>query len=112
MSALLALAISIGVGIGGQLSLKAGAMLDIDKRGFIPHPYIFLGLSLYALAAVFYIFALRKIPVSVAFPSVSISYVIVAYLASLIWKEPFGWQQIVALIAITSGVVMLFQYSR
>ena len=107
----LALAISIGLGIGGQLGLKAGALRDAQGTGILPHPYVVAGLVLYACSALFYVYALRRIPVSVAFPSVSISYVAVAYVASVVWGEPFGWPQVVALIAIGIGVVMLFQYS-
>ena len=112
MTAFLALAVSIVLGVAGQLGLKAGALQDVIRQGWIPHPYIFLGLGFYVISFLFYIFALRKIPVSVAFPSVSISYVAVAYLASLIWKEPFGWQQIVALLFIGFGIFMLVQYGR
>ena len=33
-----------------RFTLKAAAMLDVDKRHFIPHPYVFLGLSLVGTA--------------------------------------------------------------
>ena len=86
VNAYFALVISIIIGIGGQLSLKAGAMQGIGTKLFLFQPYILVGLSSYFVAALFYIFALRDIPVSVAFPSVSISYVAVAFLAHLIWE--------------------------
>ena len=108
---ILALAISIALGVLGQLGLKAGVLNDVERNSIIPHHYVIWGLIFYAISAGFYIFALRKIPVSVAFPSVSLSYVAVAYLASVIWGEPFGWPQLVALAAIGFGVFMLFQYS-
>ena len=108
----IALGISIGLGVLGQLSLKAGALQDAGKGNWVPHPYIIGGLLLYFVSAAFYIYALRKIPVSVAFPSVSISYVVVAYLASVIWKEAFGWPQLVGLFAIGFGVYFLFQKSQ
>ena len=106
---IMALAISIELGALGQLSLKAGALHDIGKSNWVPHPYIVGGLLLYAVSALFYIYSLRNIPVSVAFPSVSISYLLVAYFAYLIWREPLGWPQIVAFLAIGFGVYMLFQ---
>ena len=107
---ILALAISIALGVMGQLGLKAGVLENIDNSNLIPHPYVIGGLFFYSISAGFYIYALRNIPVSVAFPSISLSYVAVAYLASIIWGEAFGWHQIVALAAIGFGVWMLFQY--
>ena len=109
MSAFLALALSIIFGVAGQIGLKAGALQGIIRQDWLPHHYVIIGVGFYAISFAFYIFALKKIPVSVAFPSVSISYVFVAYLASIIWKEPFGWPQIVALILIGSGIFVLFQ---
>ena len=112
MNAVVALAVSISLGVVGQLSLRAGALAYTGSRVFPIHPYILAGLALYGVSALFYIFALRRLPVSVAFPSVSISYVIVAYSASLIWDEPFGWRQVLALVAIMFGVFMLFQHGH
>ncbi|EDX78390.1 hypothetical protein MC7420_7043 [Coleofasciculus chthonoplastes PCC 7420] len=107
MNAYFALIISIMIGIGGQLSLKAGAMQGIGSKLFFLQPYILVGLSSYFCASLFYIFALREIPVSVAFPSVSISYVAVAFLAHLIWGEPFGIRQVIALGLIGLGIYTL-----
>ena len=81
-----ALGIGILAGIGGQLLLKAGA----DAPDFVSQvlrPSTLCGLALYGSAAFLYIVALRKIPVSVAFPSVSLSYAIVAVLGSLPFRR-------------------------
>lgn len=107
MNPYLLLTISIVLGIGGQISLKAGAMQSVKNQLLLFQPYIFVGLSSYFLAAFFYIYALKKIPLSVAFPSVSISYVVVAYLAHLIWGEPFGMKQIFSLAFIGFGIYNL-----
>ena len=106
---MLALAVSICIGVVGQLSLKSGAVkITGDKMSFL-QPFLILGLACYFVAALLYIFALREIPVSIAFPSVSISYVAVAYLSHLLWKEPFGIPQIIALLFIGSGIYILFR---
>ena len=68
-----------------------------------------LGLALYGSAAFLYIFALRKIPVSVAFPSVSLSYAIVAVLGHFLFGEPFGIKQIGGIALIMGGVVLINQ---
>lgn len=106
----LALGISITGGIFGQLLLKSGAMKEGEGLFYFIEPRIIGGLFLYFLSALMYIFALKKIPVSIAFPSVSISYVIVAYLAHLIWGELFGINQLVALGLIVSGIIILHKF--
>ena len=72
-------------------------------------PSTLLGLALYGSAAFLYIIALRKIPVSVAFPSVSLSYAIVAVLGHFLFGEPFGIKQIGGIALIMGGVVLINQ---
>ena len=103
-----ALGIGILAGIGGQLLLKAGA----DAPDFVSQvlrPSTLCGLALYGSAAFLYIVALRKIPVSVAFPSVSLSYAIVAVLGHYLFGEPFGIKQIGGIALIMGGVVLINQ---
>ncbi|MDH5752560.1 MAG: EamA family transporter [Deltaproteobacteria bacterium] len=101
----LALALSILIGIGGQLLLKGGALQK--SVVFMFSPMSLMGLGAYFLAAMFYLYCLRAIPVSTAFPTVSISYVAVALLSHYLWKEPFGLQQVFALVLIIGGVMLL-----
>ena len=109
MNAYLTLALSIVIAIAGQLSLKAGAAAGEVAAAVYLNPFVLVGLFLYLSAALLYVQALRTIPLSVAFPSVSISYVAVAFLAHTIWGEPFGTNQIVALALITSGILLLIR---
>jgi small multidrug resistance pump len=103
-----ALAGGIVTGIGGQLLLKQGASADTFVGQMFRWQTI-LGLALYAAAALFYIIALRKIPVSVAFPSVSLSYAIVAVMGHVLFNEPFGLAQIGGLVLIVGGVWLINQ---
>jgi small multidrug resistance pump len=103
-----ALGIGILAGIAGQLLLKAGA----DAPDFVSQLLrlsTLAGLALYGSAAFLYIIALRKIPVSVAFPSVSLSYAIVAVLGHFLFGEPFGIKQIGGIVLIMGGVVLINQ---
>ena len=103
-----ALGIGILAGIAGQILLKAGA----DAPDFVSQvlrPSTLAGLALYGSAAFLYIVALRKIPVSVAFPSVSLSYAIVAVLGHFLFGEPFGIKQIGGIALIMGGVVLINQ---
>lgn len=103
-----ALAIGILAGIGGQILLKQGADAP-DFLSQILRPSTLCGLALYGSAAFLYIIALRKLPVSIAFPSVSLSYAIVAVLGHFMFGEPFGLKQIGGILLIVSGVVLINQ---
>ncbi|HKV16674.1 MAG TPA: EamA family transporter [Reyranella sp.] len=103
-----ALAIGILAGIGGQILLKQGADAP-DFLSQILRPSTLCGLALYGSAAFLYIIALRKLPVSIAFPSVSLSYAIVAVLGHFMFGEPFGLRQIGGIVLIVSGVVLINQ---
>jgi small multidrug resistance pump len=97
-------------GIAGQIALKAGALGSSTIGSQFVNPLTMLGLAVYALAALCYVVALKKIPVSVAFPSVAASYAVVAIIAHLLWNEPFGWAQIGGLVLISGGIVLIHQY--
>ena len=103
-----ALGIGILAGIAGQMLLKAGADAP-DFFSQLLRPSTLAGLALYGSAAFLYIFALRKIPVSVAFPSVSLSYAIVAVLGHFLFGEPFGIKQIGGIVLIMGGVLLINQ---
>jgi multidrug transporter EmrE-like cation transporter len=103
-----ALAIGVLAGIAGQMLLKAGASAP-DLLSQLLRPSTLCGLALYGSAAFLYIVALRRIPVSVAFPSVSLSYAIVAVLGHVLFGEPFGARQLGGIALIVGGVVLINQ---
>ena len=65
------LSAAILLGVGGQILLKLAA----DGSATVVGQF------------------LTPLTVSIAFPSVSASYAIVAVLAHLLWNEPLGWPQ-------------------
>jgi small multidrug resistance pump len=97
-------------GIAGQIALKSGAEGSPSIAAQFVNPLTLLGLAVYAAAAVCYVVALKKIAVSVAFPSVAASYAVVAVIAHLLWNEPFGWPQFGGLVLIGSGIVLIHQH--
>lgn len=95
-------------GVASQFLLKAGADAP-DFFSQLFRPMTIAGLAGYGVAAVLYMLALRKLPVSIAYPSVSFSYVIVAVLAHLFFNEPLGWQQMAGIVLVIGGVILLNQ---
>jgi drug/metabolite transporter (DMT)-like permease len=68
-----------------------------------------VGFGIYAIAAIFYVVAIKRIPISIAFPSVSLSYVAVALVAHVLWGEPFGMPQLAGIALIAGGILLLHQ---
>jgi multidrug transporter EmrE-like cation transporter len=92
--------------MAGQTLLKAGA----GSSSFIAQlldPRTMVGFCLYGGAALLYIIALRRIPMSVALPCTAISYVAAALIGHFGFAEPLGMMHLSALAMICAGVVML-----
>ena len=103
----LALAAAISVSLVGQVLLKAGAG---GAGGFLQQlfrPVTMIGLVCYGGAALLYIVALRRIPMSVALPCTAASYVVIALVGHFAFGEALGPQKVMAIALISAGVVVL-----
>jgi small multidrug resistance pump len=97
---------AIVTSMAGQTLLKAGAGApDFIAQLFDPRTMV--GLCLYGGAALLYIIALRRIPMSVALPCTAISFVAAALIGHFGFAEPLGAVHLAALALISAGVVML-----
>jgi multidrug transporter EmrE-like cation transporter len=105
----LSLAAAILMGIVGQIVLKSGAVGAPSLTAQLFNPLTIIGLGVYACAAIAYVVALNKIPVSVAFPSVAASYAVVAVLAHFLWNEPLGLPQLGGIALIAGGIILIHQ---
>jgi small multidrug resistance pump len=102
----LALAGAIVVSMSGQVLLKAGAGAE-DFVSQVLAWRTLLGLTLYGGAALLYIIALRRIPMSVALPCTAVSYVVAALIGHYHFAEPMGVAQVGAIALISAGVILL-----
>ncbi len=110
MPAYLALFITIFIGVFAQLLLKQGALAH-QHSSFIELYFnlpVIVGFTAYFISALLYIYALKYIPLSLAYPTLSLSYFLVVFLSYLIWQEPFGIRQVIGLIFISLGVYFMF----
>jgi multidrug transporter EmrE-like cation transporter len=101
------LAAAIGTSLIGQVLLKAGATAEGAFLQQLLRPTTLIGLACYGGAALLYIVALRRIPMSVALPCTAISYVAIALIGHFTFGEPLGARKIAALALICGGVVLL-----
>ncbi len=102
-----ALALAICTSLAGQVMLKSGAVGEGNFIAQLFRPTTMVGLMVYGGAALLYIVALRRIPMSVALPCTAASYVAVAVIGYFAFGEPLGLQKIAALGLICGGVVLL-----
>ena len=101
-----------------QLLLKAGAASAGPLQlGFEPlrraglalalHPGILGGLACYAISVVVWIVALSRVEVSIAYPMLSIGYVVNALLAGWRFGEVVNLQRWVGIGVISIGVILV-----
>ena len=103
------LALAIVLGVAGQVVLKTGSSTAGSVWAQFTSPWTIVGFGIYFAAALTYIVAIRRIPVSLAYPSVSLSYGILAVLAHVLWNEPLNWQHAAGILLIMSGIFVLFR---
>lgn len=101
-----ALGIGVLLGVAGQMLLKSGASSETLLQQFLA-PQSIIGLALYFAAAICYMYALRKIPVSIAFPSVSLSYVLVAVLGFWLYGEALTMSKLAGIALVCVGVFLI-----
>lgn len=104
----------------GQLMLKSG-MDSFGAVSFTPdtafarilqivfHPWVFAGLFTYALSMASHMYVLSKVDVSFAYPFLSLTTVVIAIFAWLVFKEDLGFLKIAGIALICAGTVLIAQ---
>ncbi|MFN8988267.1 MAG: SMR family transporter, partial [Burkholderiales bacterium] len=67
-------------------------------------PHILLGLGCYGVSVIVWIMALSRVPVSVAYPLLSIGYIVNAFAAWHLFGESLSAQKLVGIAVICVGV--------
>ncbi|MFO1025409.1 MAG: multidrug transporter [Acetobacteraceae bacterium] len=101
-----ALAAAIVTSMAGQTLLKAGAGAGTFLQQLFDLRTI-VGLVLYGGAALLYIIALRRIPMSVALPFTAVSYIAALLIGYFGFGEAIGPMRITAVGLICAGVMVL-----
>jgi len=118
MKAIYLIFISIGLAVAGQLFMKAGMsnyqMGEINLQNSIPQflkmmfrPLVFTGFVFFLISSFFWLLALSKVPLSFAYPMVSISYVLILFFSWLIFKEQIGSIRWLGAAVIIFGVYLI-----
>lgn len=120
------LVLSVGFATAGQLTLKA-AMNQVGRIGTaqvedagqtlmraVREPKLWLGLVLFGISSIFWLVVLSRVDLSLAYPMVGLSYIVVVALAAFVLDEsvpPLRWAGVliialgIAIIGISSRTV-------
>lgn len=76
----------------------------LQLLGAVP---LWVGLSCYGISVILWLGALSRVPVSVAYPMLSIGYVVNAFAASMLFGEALSVAKLAGIALICAGVFML-----
>jgi multidrug transporter EmrE-like cation transporter len=90
----------------GPLNLSAGHAVASMTR-LAAAPPLWAGLALYGVSVIVWIAALYRTPVSVAYPMLSIGYIVNAFAAYYLFHEPITATKGAGIVVICAGVYLL-----
>ncbi|WP_086934327.1 EamA family transporter [Agarilytica rhodophyticola] len=108
--------ISVTLSAFAQLSFKYGvssvvvpteSSLILKAWILFTTPFVFLGLFLYGVGTVLWLFALKQIDLSLAYPFVGMSFIMVFLMGVFFLNEPFNINRLIGTLVIIVGVVLL-----
>lgn len=99
------LLLKAGTGALGNLVSDQGPFQTVVRIVFEPH--IFIGLLTYVVSVGLWIIVLSRVPVSIAYPMLSLGYVANAVLAYFLFQEALSPMKITAIGIILVGVFVL-----
>jgi multidrug transporter EmrE-like cation transporter len=118
------LIVSVVLATAGQLTLKA-AMSSIGRIGTaqvndagqtvfkaVKEPLLWIGLALFGLSAMFWLVVLSRVDLSIAYPLVGVSYIVIVSLARFIFHEHVPTLRWMGVSLIALGIALVGVSSR
>ncbi len=106
LNAVAQLALKAGVRHMGPIALSMNQVIPVSLR-LMSEPYLWLGLACYGISVVVWILALSRVDVSIAYPMLSLGYVVTAFAAWWLFGESLGSMRLVGIGIIIVGVYIL-----
>lgn len=103
MSYLLLIVASL-LSCGGQLCQKQAAH---QTRRVLLLRWLLLALALLGLAMLVWLRVLQQLPVSIAYPMLSMNFILVTLAARLVWRETVDKRHLLGIGLIVAGIVMM-----
>ena len=125
LGSVILLLVSVGFAVVGQLTLKT-AMDEIGRIGSAQidavgetlwraarEPRLWVGLTLFAISAVFWLVVLSRVPLSFAYPFVGISYVVVVASSKFVLHEEVPTMRWFGVLVVAMGIAIVgFSFRR
>ena len=106
LNAVAQLALKAGVRDLGPIGLRMDQVLPTSAR-LMSEPYLWVGLFLYGISVVVWILALSRVDVSIAYPMLSLGYVVNALAAYWLFGEMLTPMRLAGIGIILVGVYVL-----
>ncbi|WP_261388130.1 4-amino-4-deoxy-L-arabinose-phosphoundecaprenol flippase subunit ArnE [Candidatus Pantoea soli] len=92
----------------GQLCQKQAA-LQLHRRGYLL--WMIVSVIILGIGMLLWLVVLQQMPVSVAYPMLSLNFVFVGLGARFLWRERLNGTQIIGTLLIVSGVAVMGSYA-
>lgn len=113
------LAVSVIFAVSGQLTLKS-AMNEIGRIGrqqarnpmetvvkTVKEPKLWLGLALFGISSVFWLVVLSRVSLSIAYPLVGLSYIVVVFISRYFLHETVPAMRWLGVSVIAVGIALI-----
>ena len=101
-------ALSAFIGSIGQLEFKRGASdLQFDVKLLLTNYHLIIGIAIYLVSTVFYIYALSKGQLSILYPIIATSYIWTSIFAKIFLNEPVSTTNWIGVFFILLGVTLI-----
>ena len=108
LNAVAQLLLKAGTANSGEISLDAGSTVLLRTAvGLAQQPFVLGGIACYVISVIVWIVALSRVEVSIAYPMLSIGYVVNALLAWWLLGEDVNVQRWFGIGVIIVGVVLV-----
>jgi multidrug transporter EmrE-like cation transporter len=90
----------------GEFAFSLENIVPIGAR-LVANPPILGGLACYVVSVVVWVLALSRVPVSVAYPMLSVGYIVNAFAAWMLFGESLAAQKLIGIAFIMIGVFLV-----
>jgi multidrug transporter EmrE-like cation transporter len=106
LNAVAQLLLKAGTNAVGEFAFSLDNLVPVGAK-VASNPHILAGLGCYAVSVVVWVMALSRVPVSIAYPMLSIGYVVNAMAAWWLFGESLTMQKLVGIGFIIIGVFLV-----
>lgn len=97
-----------GMAAVGTVALELSALFDLMLKA-ATSPFILLGLGCYVASFAVWLIVLSRVEVSMAYPMLSVGYIVTAVFGYYFWGESLGIYKILGIFLICAGVAVMFK---